>query len=669
MIRVLLLACGVVVAASALATDSPTTDGSFPVTYLLAVDLADATLSFDDYALNLARAIRQPEALPERYRQAMAAAVRPERSATHQLLTVYQGWDDLSPATQTEFLRLMARPSRQETYVSPYGFFRLHYDTFGGNAVPLDDLNSNSVPDYIEACAAYLDTSRVKHIELGFRLPPSDGTDGGDSLFDVYFEQMGFYGYAVPEDPGPNGWNDVTSYLAMHRNFIGFPPNADPEGNQAGAAKATAAHEFHHCVQFAYDPGEPIWYMELDATWMEDIVFDIVDDNYNYLPSFMNDPEKSLMATDIHMYASFIFNTYLSERFDTALIAQAWEGARFSASVWTSLADSLQSYHGFSLDSAMAEFAAWNYATGSRWDADFYEEGAAYQPIDITREHATYPVGPMSANPAGYAASYIRFFPGALTGDFQITFDGADGTDWQPVVVLSTTPTDHSILWMNVDPFSKVDTIVIPDFDTYYAATLVGVNATEFGGASSFSYTASREVSGILNGTVSADTGVYSGSSRNVPAIVYNEAEASDIVRVSWADSLGWVVLDSVDRFIAPGDSTVVNIPVAIPVLTPLGTASRLFVSYQSQNEPSVSGTTSRLVSSTLYRGDTDWSGEISLPDLSWLINYLFLSGLQPLPEELAGDVTCDGSVGLPDISALVDYLFITFTPPPCNPY
>ena len=48
--------------------------------------------------------------------------------------------------------------------------------------------------------------------------------------------------------------------------------------------RVTAAHEYFHAVQFAYDFGEDLWFMEATATWAEDELFDRVNDNLNYLP-------------------------------------------------------------------------------------------------------------------------------------------------------------------------------------------------------------------------------------------------------------------------------------------------------------------------------------------------------------------------------------------------
>ena len=45
----------------------------------------------------------------------------------------------------------------------------------------------------------------------------------------------------------------------------------------------TAAHEFFHAVQFAYDAADDQWFMESTATWMEDEIYDDVNDNLQYL--------------------------------------------------------------------------------------------------------------------------------------------------------------------------------------------------------------------------------------------------------------------------------------------------------------------------------------------------------------------------------------------------
>ncbi len=60
--------------------------------------------------------------------------------------------------------------------------------------------------------------------------------------------------------------------------------------------------------------------------------------------------------------------------------------------------------------------------------------------------------------------------------------------------------------------------------------------------------------------------------------------------------------------------------------------------------------------------GDANCDGSVGLPDLSTLIDNLFIT-FSPLCCDEEADLNTDGSVGLPDLSTLIDHLFITFSP------
>ncbi len=62
--------------------------------------------------------------------------------------------------------------------------------------------------------------------------------------------------------------------------------------------------------------------------------------------------------------------------------------------------------------------------------------------------------------------------------------------------------------------------------------------------------------------------------------------------------------------------------------------------------------------------GDVDCDGSVGLPDLSTLIDNLFIT-FTDLCCEGEADVNADGQVGLPDLSFLIDNLFVTFSPLP----
>ena len=48
-------------------------------------------------------------------------------------------------------------------------------------------------------------------------------------------------------------------------------------------SQVTAAHEYNHVLQFAYDLRQDTWMFESTATWAEEKVFDGVDDYVTYM--------------------------------------------------------------------------------------------------------------------------------------------------------------------------------------------------------------------------------------------------------------------------------------------------------------------------------------------------------------------------------------------------
>jgi len=74
--------------------------------------------------------------------------------------------------------------------------------------------------------------------------------------------------------------------------------------------------------------------------------------------------------------------------------------------------------------------------------------------------------------------------------------------------------------------------------------------------------------------------------------------------------------------------------------------------------------TISQMVSHT---GDADNDGDIELTDIWYLINYLYMNGLDPVPGPEALDVNQDGLVNLNDALYLIDYLYM-FGPEPLCP-
>jgi hypothetical protein len=106
-----------------------------------------------------------------------------------------------------------------------------------------------------------------------------------------------------------------------------FPSNSPKENLQV-----TAAHEYFHAVQFAYDVAEDAWVMEATATWAEDELYDGVNDNVAYLRSGpMSLPHKSLdQFFGAYHYGAWVFFRFLTERFPSSeggmptLVRELW---------------------------------------------------------------------------------------------------------------------------------------------------------------------------------------------------------------------------------------------------------------------------------------------------------------------------------------------------------
>ncbi len=635
-------------------------------------DFLEGKLTLDEKVMLQIKAIKRPFELPQKYQLFdLSTGITASRSATLALKEIMVQWDYLSNETQRAFREAFTRWPTVFTFDSPSGFFKLHYDTSGADQVPLADDDFSGVPDFVEKCAAYCDTTLDRHLLLGFILPPSDGGLGGDEKYDVYFDSTGYYGYTVPEGPGPQPWNDYYSYLVLHHNFLIFPPNNDPEGDQYGAAKATVAHEFHHAVQFAYDLDEGSWFMELDAVGMEDIVFDHTDDNYNYLSSFFNSPQKSLMENSSHKYSCFIWGLYLAQKFDTSLLVAAWEGARYD-DIFDVLSDTLQGRYGWTQDSAFADFTTWNFCTDARDDGLHHEEASYYPLVSVGRTHSTYPVNLLTSpcNPAGYGSCYVQFFPSGAEGALRITFNGDDTRQWAAYLIKSTADNVHELEKLSLDPSTYYGVSEVEDFESYYRVVLVGANVNEFSASAFFSYSAEiippYSVSSVV---LTVDSAVYSGGTREFEYQVINTSPLNDVFDITAWDDFGWITPDTIAKALGGSKDTIFTIPVHPPQGTPLETMSNLYFKVRSRGDTTVVDSLSAVARATLQHGDANFSGQINVGDVTYLVDYLFLSGPLPIPVSEAGDVNCDTRINVSDLTSLVAYLFKEGSPPPCNPY
>ncbi len=233
----------------------------------------------------------------------------------------------MNPEDQIFFASYLSRPDLPESYITPQGYFKLHYTTAGINRVPLADENYNDIPDFIEQAGSIFDYCWSFEIDtLGYQSPPGDfGIDGNE--IDVYFRNLDAYGYTIPEDPIPSTpYEDYSSYIVLDNDFSG--PGFYTHG--LDALKVTAAHEFFHVIQLGYQYREhDVFFMEWSSVWMEDIVYDEVNDYYGYLSYFFDQPDLPLIFFNgSHEYGAAIWLRFLSERFDRNIVKQMWNKIR-----------------------------------------------------------------------------------------------------------------------------------------------------------------------------------------------------------------------------------------------------------------------------------------------------------------------------------------------------
>ncbi len=249
---------------------------------------------------------------------------------------------------------LLNRPVTDTSFVTPNGFFRVHYD-----------LTGSDVPKYnLDSLAIALDSAYNFEVNyLGYPPPPSDDGAGGDNRYDVYIQSLGnTYGYTEPENEVSPGSGRYTSYLVINYDFSGFYTQG------INAARVTVAHEFHHAIQigdyiYRYDLDE--FFYELTSTSMEHFVYPSIHDYYQYLPSYFQNTQYSLGKNGgLQEYALAIWNIFLQENFGYNIIKQQWELMPKERAL-QAISDSFADYN-TSFAEQFNLFGIWTYFTNYR---------------------------------------------------------------------------------------------------------------------------------------------------------------------------------------------------------------------------------------------------------------------------------------------------------------
>lgn len=400
------------------------------------------------------------------------------------------------PAPQTGSIH--GRPKTQSrpalsgpVQTHPTEHFVIHYTLDGEDAISPTDDNNDGLPDYVETVAEALEFSWQHEIEeLGWRNPLVDRGEGGDLRLDVYLE----------DQSDPFGTGDLFGYTDTYGGFIGDNPATPGEENSTAygyvsldndysadqfglydispldAMRTTAAHEFNHAIQSAYDDNDAYaWLYEATAVWMEDEVYPEVGDAKSYLIDYMDAPDLCPLSIgrddqDVHWYGAWILLRYLAEQHggpDT--IRQLWENmatleglAALEATVSeqeTTLAELLVNFSVANLTkSACPLNAPYCYAQGDTYLRPHVEgslrlnqkESKTFVPKDGVQQ---------------FGADYIRL---RSDGPIQLNFQGSSAGEWQLRLVGLTGDHASVIIWETsgptiIDPsmFEKLYLVVV----------------------------------------------------------------------------------------------------------------------------------------------------------------------------------------------------------------
>lgn len=271
--------------------------------------------------------------------------------------------------------------------------FLIHYTLSGHQAIAGVDGDGSGTPDYAELVADTLEhVYTVEVEEMGWPPPVPDEGEGGDERIDVYLDEIlndGYAGY-VETEAGFIGDNPLTPQQERRAAYVFMVldddySEVDPDSGETPTAlmQATAAHEFNHALQAGIDDRDPhFWLYEATATWMEDEVYDSVNDGVYYLDSVFKNPDICLVAEvargdDLHWYGTWLLLRLMSERYGPEVVLTTWENMR-QFSGFGALDAALLGY-GSTLELESRDFSVANLLRA-------YEEGAEYPTVRIEGE-------------------------------------------------------------------------------------------------------------------------------------------------------------------------------------------------------------------------------------------------------------------------------------------
>jgi hypothetical protein len=267
--------------------------------------------------------------------------------------------------------------------------FCVHWVAEGVDAPSPADSNGDGVPDYVGRVQAVGEhVYSIENGKLGWRDPKCDGHKGGGNCkTDIYLDEIGgaLFGYAAPDRGQASKAHRLPrhlhGYLVLDNDY---DPLEFPGTTSEHDLEVTVAHEYNHILQFGYDAYQDAWFAESTAVWMEDQVYNGINDYLRYVRRWVKRFDTPLTANSIKEYGSAVWNKWLARRYGRAILRHAWARAvhtrpgGFSVSAYNS---AIEAAGGSNFSHDFARFAR----DLPEWRTDtVFHEGDSYP--DVSRQ-------------------------------------------------------------------------------------------------------------------------------------------------------------------------------------------------------------------------------------------------------------------------------------------
>ncbi len=327
------------------------------------------------------------------------------------------------------------------TYPKTGGKFKFWYVTH--DAVDSYGVSHETTDEYVLSVAEAFENIYNKTIvEMSYPTPPDDSDinpNGGDEKYDVYILNCGeylVYGYTMPEG---NNYSISPSYIVIDNDYT--EPEFLNYNEPLDSMKVTAAHEFHHAIQFGINGEADIWIMEATSVWMEDQVYDDINDNLQYLNNstggFFAKPYISL-DSEKNWYNSWIWLEYMEQKWGQDIIREMWENYISTQNNGMIAVENILTMKNSSIKEAFTEFVTANYA-----QEDFYISQSLYNSVNIEETFSyesvdTIPEVTTTIN--SLASRYYKYTPATIDdgqkNGLKISFNGPENQEVNGVVII-----------------------------------------------------------------------------------------------------------------------------------------------------------------------------------------------------------------------------------------